>query len=345
MASIHELLGKYVQERQQVSSLGQELTQKRAELTDLEKALTGAEVKDALTKEIQDKEKRVAQAKKALEAGQLQEGYDALFNPEAPQQAQEALVCVAPTKKDILAGLDIELQSNKLASFSENLERLQHAGYNRHIRPAELVEVLSRYFEGERTFEQLAENFTLTKHYDDQITWVGLAARTTKDGKGIEFVLDPELSKVYSGYIKFVEDQLKLDKCEYKTTFDLLSFSNAIFLPDYHFGTAIRTTLHKLPNEIVEFICGRRFEDLPKELKDLELALRLSENEWSFLAFGKRSNNQFYLTNAPMPSVASYSIGVKDYTPVKVEDEVPTTLENNNGGKKNERSIKQVYSS
>ncbi|MBI5064932.1 hypothetical protein HZA97_01735 [Candidatus Woesearchaeota archaeon] len=333
MANLHELFRKYVQERQQVSSLGQQLTQQRVELTDLEKALDGGQVKDALTKEIQTREGQVAEAKKALEAGQLEQGYNALF-------PQEAKVCVAPVKKDILAGLDIELRSDKFTSFSENLERLRLAGYDRHIRPAELIEVLSRYFEGDRNYEQTAELFNNSKMVYGNIAWVGLAARLKKGSQEIEFALDPEFNTPYKAYLLEI-DPLKASK---KITLNSLLFNGIKIYQQYDFGTVIETKVNELPEELVELLCGRSSEDLPEKLNDLMLSLRLNEREWSVLAFGRASCGNFYFTNAPTQFVPAQSIGVKNHTSVQEEDKVPTKLEYN-GGKKNERSIKQVYSS
>ncbi len=315
MADVHEIFGKYVQAAQQVGQTTRTLAQKRGEVEGLEKTLTGEEFRNALEAEIQSIQTRVEEAKKALKKGNLQEGYDALFSETV---CSDDRVCVQ-ARKNIIEGLDVAVV-NKYVDFSSSFTYIGKD--ERHIKPAEFMEIWARYFEGDASREYLIKQLLNVNGKgllhsgfgSSDPFWLSLAVRQNTDKK-IEFLSFPkvhgECTEMFSEVIPSKSSEVKIFDPEKQglNTFHALTGS--------FFGR-----VRGLSEELVEFLMGRSLGALPKDLKETRLDFFGLTSGWSPVAVGlsrfkertPESSRQydFVLVNPPTPRLPAYSVRVKD---------------------------------
>jgi len=153
---------------------------------------------------------------------------------------------------------------NESYYFDSGLEALRFKGFQRYARPIEIMTVLIDYLEkGEKSkYASLAKN--MSSCFGE---WVSVAFR--KRGLFLDVALDPEnltwsySSRVYYLNLRPIGNNVK--------SFDIGNKKS---------GTLI--DLGDFPDDLVEYLYGRKFKDLPKKMQEgrKKAQLLFSEDWW-----------------------------------------------------------------
>ena len=136
--------------------------------------------------------------------------------------------------------------------FDKSLEALKKRGYERHLRPAEAFGLLERNLEGTLSEEEqeIAEDMMIDIHYWGE--WLSLAWE--RKGNVLVAYLDP----VGLMWDEKKGEYVKRDfSCSEEKRFDITWKDSNFFLD-----------LKEFPEDFVTWHYGRRFVDLPEEMRE-----------------------------------------------------------------------------
>ena len=137
-----------------------------------------------------------------------------------------------------------------LYTFDKSLESLKQRGYERHLRPDEAFKIIIDALENPNSkYKQLSDD--MLKSYRE---WFSLAAKRTSK-TDLEFYLDPE-NLVWNGSKYTIQGSNIQCLSETKT----FTINKGIPSQTY-------VDLNQFPNDIIEFLYSRKFNELPDIMK------------------------------------------------------------------------------
>ncbi len=167
--------------------------------------------------------------------------------------------------------------NNESMTFDKSLISLKERGYQRHARPLEIMSVLFDVLENPNSkYKSLVDNMIPSPGEEGggACEWVSLAFR--KKGNILEGALDPE-NLVYdkSNHIYVTEGKLISGEVR---KFDIGEAIN------YHRRRIYWRPLRVFSDDLVEFLYGRKFAELPEimrsDKKEMLLKLPSKANRW-----------------------------------------------------------------
>ena len=161
------------------------------------------------------------------------------LQPESPQSISLDDLMIEQTSPR-------DQQNNKiLYMFDKSLEALKQRGFQRHLRPSEAFKVIIDAIENPSSkYKPLKED--MLSSYGE---WLSLALERTKPSE-LTFYLDPE-NLIWDGLKYIVQGQLRHSAKQ--------SFPISRDIPSQEY-----VDLNKFPDELVEFLYSRKFNNLPK---------------------------------------------------------------------------------
>ena len=148
-------------------------------------------------------------------------------------------------------------QNNKtLYVFDKSLQALKQRGFQRHLRPSEAFKAIIDAIENPSSkYKPLKEG--MLSSYGE---WLSLALERTKPSE-LTFYLDPE-NLIWDGLKYIVQGQLRHSAKQ--------SFPISRDIPSNQY-----VDLNKFPNELVEFLYSRSFNNLPKIMRSGDKRARI----------------------------------------------------------------------
>lgn len=161
------------------------------------------------------------------------------------------------------AGPSSTLNDKELYYFDKSVERLEEAGYDRHLRPNEIFSILTGYYNGSAKdpYRKIAEDITYGGG-----EWLSLAVQRSKNT--LACYIDPQNIK-WRQPRHYVEGQDVI--CSKKVEFDTscLEEESTISLLD----------LDQRAPELLEFFCSANsYDDLPEKMREVMLYMPISDS-------------------------------------------------------------------
>ena len=153
-------------------------------------------------------------------------------------------------------GLEIQLYQGSGARFDKGLEAIRQKGFERYLRPQEAWELFIDIHE-KRADHKLQELFDCSGY-----EWLNLAWEI--QGNSLIAYLDPEGLQ----WQEYTDPVTKIIKLKYRTSHFTYKDKKSFYLGKIaERGLLDRRQLSELPNDFVQFHCGRSFADLPETMR------------------------------------------------------------------------------